>query len=76
MATHALLEETTAGEIQGNSHFIRAVTEMANHSSVVTGQAIYTDKGLKLVDKRGCGLTAAFMTDWSSTGCVIPSTRN
>lgn len=51
MATHALLEETTAGEIQGNSHFIRAVTEMADHSSVVTGQAIYTDKGLKLVDK-------------------------
>ena len=53
MATHALLEETTAGEIQDNSHFIRAVTEMADHSSVVTGQAIYTDKGLKLVDKGG-----------------------
>lgn len=51
MATPALVDETTVGEIQSSPYFIRAVTEMADHSSVVTGQAIYTDQGVKLVDK-------------------------
>ena len=32
-------------------HFLRAVTDMAEHTNVVTGDAIYTDKGMKLVDK-------------------------
>ena len=32
-------------------HFLRAVTDMAEHVPVVTGDAIYTDKGIKLVDK-------------------------
>ena len=32
-------------------HFLRAVTDMAEHTEVMTGDAIYTDKGMKLVDK-------------------------
>ena len=32
-------------------HFLRSVTDMAEHLPVVTGDAIYTDKGIKLVDK-------------------------
>lgn len=32
-------------------HFLRAVTDMAEHAKVVTSDAIYTDKGMKLVDK-------------------------
>lgn len=32
-------------------HYLRAVTDMADHSQVVTIDAIYTDKGIKLVDK-------------------------
>lgn len=39
-------------EGRGNdSHFLRAVTDMAAHTNVVTGDAIYTDNGVKLVDK-------------------------
>ena len=34
-----------------NAHFLRSVTDMAEHLRVVTGDAIYTDKGIKLVDK-------------------------
>lgn len=32
-------------------HFLRAVTDMAERTNVVTGDAIYTEKGMKLVDK-------------------------
>lgn len=32
-------------------HYLRAVTDMADHCTVVTNEAIYTDKGIKLVDK-------------------------
>ena len=31
-------------------HFLRAVTDMAEHTEVMTGDAIYTDKGMKLVE--------------------------
>ena len=51
MPPPALADKTTAGERPDSSHFIRAVTDMADHTSVVTGGAIYTDKGVKLVDK-------------------------
>lgn len=39
------------GRHEENAHFLRAVTDMAGHLPVVTGDAIYTDKGIKLVDK-------------------------
>jgi hypothetical protein len=32
-------------------HFLRAVTDMAEHCNVVTGEPIFNDKGVKLVDK-------------------------
>ncbi|MBV8248285.1 MAG: HD domain-containing protein [Comamonas sp.] len=32
-------------------HYLRAVTDMADHSLVMTNDAIYTHKGIKLVDK-------------------------
>ncbi|GGH54113.1 hypothetical protein GCM10010975_10340 [Comamonas phosphati] len=32
-------------------HYLRAVTDMADHCRVVTDEAIYTKKGIKLVDK-------------------------
>lgn len=34
-----------------SAHFLRAVTEMAEHTQVVTGQAVYTDKGIKLIER-------------------------
>lgn len=34
-----------------NRHYLRAVTDMADRRSVVTQEAIYTHKGIKLVDK-------------------------
>ncbi|MBV8248286.1 MAG: HD domain-containing protein [Comamonas sp.] len=37
---------------EGGAHFLRAVTDMAEHRHVVTGAAIYTDNGVKLLDKR------------------------
>ncbi len=36
---------------EDGAHFLRAVSDMAEHTKVVTGEAIYTDKGIKLVDK-------------------------
>ena len=32
-------------------HFLRAVTDMAEHCNVVTGEPIFNDKGVKLVEK-------------------------
>jgi HD-GYP domain-containing protein (c-di-GMP phosphodiesterase class II) len=32
-------------------HYLRAVIDMADHCTVMTSEAIYTDKGIKLVDK-------------------------
>jgi HD-GYP domain-containing protein (c-di-GMP phosphodiesterase class II) len=32
-------------------HFLRAVTDMAEHCNVVTGEPIFTEKGIKLVEK-------------------------
>ena len=34
-----------------NSHYLRALTDMADQHSVVAGAAIFTDTGVKLVDK-------------------------
>lgn len=34
-------------------HYLRALTEMADERKVVAGAAIYTDKGIKLVEKGG-----------------------
>lgn len=35
----------------GNRHYLRALTDMADRGSVLTHDAIYTDRGIKLVDK-------------------------
>lgn len=35
----------------GDSHYLRAITDMADRCSVVTQEALYTDRGIKLVDK-------------------------
>lgn len=51
MDKSALPEKRIVDQIQDSSHFIRAVTDMADHSSVITGAAIYTDNGVKLVEK-------------------------
>ena len=34
-----------------NRHYLRALTDMADRGSVLTHDAIYTDRGIKLVDK-------------------------
>ncbi|MBS0494870.1 MAG: phosphohydrolase, partial [Proteobacteria bacterium] len=34
-----------------NRHYLRALTGMADRGNVLTHDAIYTDKGVKLVDK-------------------------
>lgn len=34
-----------------NHHYLRAITDMADRRSVVTQEALYTDRGIKLVDK-------------------------
>ncbi|WP_312306715.1 HD domain-containing phosphohydrolase [Pulveribacter sp.] len=36
---------------EDNSHYLRAVTDMADHCLVTTQEALYTDRGIKLVDK-------------------------
>ncbi|MEX8195146.1 HD-GYP domain-containing protein [Comamonas guangdongensis] len=48
-STAALPAQQTSPE--DGAHFLRAVTDMAARRHVVTGEAIYTDKGVKLVDK-------------------------
>lgn len=35
----------------GDSHYLRAITDMADRRTVVTQEALYTDRGIKLVDK-------------------------
>jgi len=35
----------------GSSHYLRAITDMADRCNVVTQDALYTEKGIKLVDK-------------------------
>ncbi len=40
----------TEGENDG-SHYLRAITDMADRGHVVTHDALYTDKGIKLLDK-------------------------
>ena len=45
------MSEKKTQSVQEEEHFLRAVTDMAEHVPVVTGDAIYTDKGIKLVDK-------------------------
>lgn len=35
----------------GGSHYLRAITDMANRCYVVTHEPLYTEKGIKLVDK-------------------------
>ena len=44
-------ENEGASGSTNDMHFLRAVTDMAERLPVVTGDAIYTDKGIKLVDK-------------------------
>ena len=45
-------EQTLAPDgAEDNPHYLRAVTDMADRCNVVTNEAIYTDKGIKLVDK-------------------------
>ena len=34
-----------------NRHYLRALTDMADRGGVLTHDAIYTDRGVKLVDK-------------------------
>ncbi|RGE39484.1 HD domain-containing protein [Comamonas testosteroni] len=45
------MTEKKQRSVQEEGHFLRAVTDMAEHVPVITGDAIYTDKGIKLVDK-------------------------
>ena len=35
----------------GDSHYLRAITDMADRRTVVTQEALYNDRGIKLVDK-------------------------
>lgn len=44
-------ENAGAAGHETDVHFLRAVTDMAEHTEVMTGDAIYTEKGMKLVDK-------------------------
>ena len=39
------------GEEGNNEHYLQAVTDMAEHSSVVTQYALYSEQGVKLLDK-------------------------
>lgn len=38
-------------EISGDSHYLRALTDMADRRTVVAGAAIYAENGIKLLDK-------------------------
>ena len=38
-------------EITGDSHYLRALTDMADRRTVVAGAAIYAENGVKLLDK-------------------------
>ena len=42
---------TTGIDIADSPHYLRALTDMADQRAVVAGAAIYTDNGIKLVDK-------------------------
>ena len=46
-----MIENAGAVGRANDAHFLRAVTDMAERTNVVTGDAIYTEKGMKLVDK-------------------------
>lgn len=47
----AAAAEGTGEDLQDGSHYLRAVTDMAETCQVVTHSAIYTDTGTKLVEK-------------------------
>lgn len=50
--THPTAQEADAVNGSGdNRHYLRALTDMADRGKVLTHAAIYTDKGIKLVDK-------------------------
>ncbi len=39
------------GQAEDNSHYLRAVTDMAERCQVTTQEALFTDRGVKLLDK-------------------------
>lgn len=50
--TDPLLE--TGDSVQDRPHYLRRVTDMAERCSVVTQDAIYSESGIKLVEKGAC----------------------
>lgn len=49
--TTVMMADAGLDSLQDGEHYLRAVTDMAERCHVVTQDAIYTDNGVKLVDK-------------------------
>lgn len=45
---HLVAADVATGD---NRHYLRVITEMADRSNVVTQEALFTDRGIKLLDK-------------------------
>ena len=58
----------------GDSHYLRAITDMADRRTVVTQEALYNDRGIKLVDKgRGRpGALVAMFKQLDALGGIDP----
>ena len=54
-------------------HYLRALTDMADRRTVVADAAIYTDKGIKLVEK-GARIDSRLYDRLVQTSCASPLT--